>query len=210
MVTAVPDPGGGRGRIALEVRVDGIGFRRVARGLSLAVIAGACIALSGGTALAAQVVGETGSHGHYSFTDSVAHPGATCSYEGAAGTFHFNGLRVRPPTMYYPDRSSTNPHEHGSVAWQVKIQHRQGGVWATVKTGALISSVAYENQAAMFASKFVSWPGPDSTKYRALVTLTWYNHDASIYGTVSAVIEHYRDAHGNPAGACKGSTPTQP
>ena len=187
------------------------GFRRVARGVTLAVVAGACIALSGGSAMAAHVVGHTGGHGVYSFNDTAGHPSVDCSYEGAAGTYYFNGVKVQPPTVFYPDRSASNPHEHGSVAWQVRIQHLHAGVWTTVKTGALISTIAFENAAAMFSPKVVHWPGPLSSGwFRVLETLTWYNHDASVYGTVTAVLQHYTNAYDEPAGSCKGNTPTKP
>lgn len=168
--------------------------------LSMLVVAG--LALGSGSALAAHQVAHGGTTGAWSFDDTVGHPTGRCTYEGAAGSRYFNGLKVLAPEAFYPD---LHPGvDDGVISWKVRLQNSVGG-WHTVKTSSETFSPASNSTAATFTTKTVKWPGPfDSGYWRARVVLTWYTSGALTIGHSVVQIDHYRRSWNGSVGAnCK-------
>ena len=72
-----------------------------------------------GVAQAAVPIADVGSHGTYKITDSPARPGARCRYEGTAGTWYLQRIRVAAPTIFgssaEPSRSATDSSSSGGL-----------------------------------------------------------------------------------------------
>ncbi len=71
--------------------------RRSLRALLISAFAIAAIAASGGSALAAHQISQTGAPGSVTITDKATDPGARCSYAegGTAGGPYLTGIRQR-------------------------------------------------------------------------------------------------------------------
>jgi hypothetical protein len=187
------------------VTMDFTTFRRAARS-ALALVALATL-LPGmpGVAQAAVPISDVGSHGTYQVTDSPATPGARCRYEGTAGTWYLQRIRVAAPTIF---GSSADLQ---SVGYRLLLQRRTAHGWTTAQRGTLISGVADRSTAATLTGSTVvrdvdvapNWP-----RYRAAVQLTWWDAAAQIEGRVLLAIEHHRrTSDGSVGPVCPGRSP---
>jgi hypothetical protein len=185
-------------RIPLSLNVS-----RSVRALGLAA---AMIPLAASSAFAYHQTAQTGSVGHYSWTDDATHPAAKCSYQGAAGSLYFDGVRVKAPVAYWPDQDSNVSDEHGDIGWRTVIQHFNGATWDVVKKGPEVRMPASETTAAAFAAQKVNWPGPNSRRYRAAAILTWWLPDGvTKLGRAWVQIDFHRRAYdGSVGSSCVG------
>jgi hypothetical protein len=163
------------------------------------------VALGGGDAMAATPVSQSGVVGNVTFQDSPTTPQARCLFDGAAGHSYFSGMRVKAPSIFWPNQSISTPNEHGTVGWRVKVQHWNGASWATVNTSPESQATASENTAAAFVTKTVPHGLTVSHRYRALVVITWYTGPSSQLGQAKVLIDWYRRiANGKAYTSCKG------
>jgi hypothetical protein len=165
--------------------------RRAGRAAFVVAVAVVGVALIAGEAVASHTVAHSGVTGPFSFMDTMASPGARCTYEGAAGHGFFNGMKVKPPTVFWPNRHAGNPNEHGIVGWTVKIQHWNGVKWTTANISAETTAVAHENTPAPFVAKIVPHGPPDSRRYRAQVVLIWHGSGSTALGRAKVVLDWY-------------------
>jgi hypothetical protein len=178
---------------------------QAARAAFIVATAVAGVALVAGEAVAWHTVAHSGVNGHYSFVDTSASPGARCDYEGAAGHGYFNNMRVKPPTVFWPNQDSGNPDEHGTVGWKFKIQHWNGVKWTTANISTESTAVAHENTSAAFFAKHVQHGPPDNHRYRAQVVLTWYTPAMAVLGQAKVVLDWYNQTDpGVTVTSCKG------
>jgi hypothetical protein len=188
-----------------EVTMSFTTLRRAARSALVLIALSTLWPGMPGVAQAAVPIADVGSHGTYKITDSPARPGARCRYEGTAGTWYLQRIRVAAPTIF---GSSADLQ---SVGYRLLLQRRTAHGWTTAQRGMLISGVADRSTAATLTSSTVvrdvevapNWP-----RYRAAVQLTWWDAQAQVEGRVLLAIDHHRrtsDASVGPA--CPGHSP---
>jgi hypothetical protein len=157
-------------------------------------------------ALASVPIDSTGEHGEYSVTDTTDQPGATCRYEGTAGSWYLGRIHVPAPTVY----GSTA--EQRSVGYRLLLQRRTAQGWQTVQRGTLISGVADENTAATLTGSTIARDiekAPNSGRYRAALNLIWWDANAQVDGRVVLAMEHHRRTSDQSVGpSCKARVPT--
>lgn len=174
----------------------------VFRSLRAIGLAAAAIPLAASsTALGYNTTNQTGSVGTYFWTDTMAMPAVLCTYEGAAGSMYFNGVRVKAPTAYWPDQNSDNDHEHGKIGMRTRIEHYNGSTWDVVKAGPEVKMWASESTAAALTKQTVSWSGPNSRRYRASVVLTWWKTNGNKLGRVWVLMDFHRRQYDNSVGS---------
>jgi hypothetical protein len=174
---------------------------RPGRGATLTLVLLACLALSGGQALAATRIGHSGETGHYSFTDTTAAPGGRCVYIGVSGLWTFQRAKVKAPKIYWPTSSAFHS---GTVGWLLKLQHWDGHAWHTVRSTPEARGHATKTTPAALATLSVHRAGPHDRKYRVLVKIRWMTPDAETIGSVLVRIDHLRRDYDNSVGStCK-------
>lgn len=169
--------------------------RRVVRSGSLATLVATAIALGGNGVLAAHQVASSGSPGAYAWTDTAAHTGGYCNYNGGgtAGHVYIAYVRVNAPnTVFWPTGQADTS---GTVGFKVILQHRSGGGWHNVNTGTEAFATASTTSSASFPARRVAWAGPNTGHDRAKVVLTWYDAQQWTVGRAQVVIDHYRNGH---------------
>jgi hypothetical protein len=185
-----------------EVTMSFTMLRRTARS-ALALVA----LLPGmpGVTQATVPISDVGTQGTYTVTDSPARPGARCRYEGTAGTWYLQRIRVRAPTIY------GSSAQLRSVGYRLLLQRATTHGWKTVQRGTLISGVADKSTAATLTGSTVvrdldvapNWP-----RYRAALKLIWWDAHAQVQGRVLVAIEHHRrSSDGSVGRACHGRVP---
>jgi hypothetical protein len=171
------------------------------RGASMTLVLLACLALSGGQALAATRIGHSGETGHYSFTDTTSSPGGRCVYVGVSGLWTFQAARVKAPKIYWPDSSA---FPSGTVGWRLKLQHWDGSAWHTVRTTDEDRGHATKTHPADISTLSVHSAAPHDRKYRVLVKIRWMTPDAETIGSVLVRIDHLsRDYNHSVGSTCK-------
>jgi hypothetical protein len=176
---------------------------RALRGSSLALLVTTAIALSGSGALAAHTVNSSGAPGSYAWTDTAAHPGGYCNYNGGGtlGHVYITYVRVNAPTHVFWPTGQTDTS--GTVGLKVILQHQSGVTWNTVNTSSETYSMASTTSSASFGARRVAWNGPITGRDRAKVVLTWYDGSSSVIGRAQVVIDHYANGHdGNTRTYC--------
>ena len=180
-------------------------MRRTGRSTLLPAVLAAMILGPQGAAHAAVPIHETGTTGEYDVTDTLSDPGATCRYEGAAGSWYLHDIRVPAPTIY------GSSSQLRSVGYRLLLQRRSADGWTTIQRGPLISGVASEDEAAdITGSSVVRDPAraPNQGRYRAALRLIWWDANARVEGTVILAIENHRWDHDDSVGAtCRGRLP---
>lgn len=158
-----------------------------------------------GVTQAAVPISDVGIHGTYKVTDSPARPGAWCRYEGTAGTWYLQRIRVPAPTIY------GSSAQLRSVGYRLLLQRGTAHGWKTVQRGTLISGVADKSTAATLTGSTVvrdvdvapNWP-----RYRAALKLIWWDAHAQVQGRVLVAMEHHRrSSDGSVGRACHGRVP---
>jgi hypothetical protein len=158
------------------------------------MVVAAAIAFSGSGVLAYHQVASSGTPGSYAWTDTVAHPGGFCNYNGGgtAGHTYITYVRVNAPNhVYWPAGQSTSS---GTVGLKVVLQHKSGATWHNVNTGSEVFSTASTSVSASFPAARVAWNGPITGHDRAKVVLTWYGTPSNV-GRAQVVIDQYRNGH---------------
>jgi hypothetical protein len=180
-------------------------LRRSARSALLPIVLATLLSSGPAVTRAAVPVSEVGTLGTYSVTDSMAEPGARCRYDGTAGTWYLQRIRVRAPTMY---GSSARLR---SVGYRLLLQRRTNHAWKTVQRGTLISGVADKSTAATLTGSKVRRDvdvAPNWPRYRAALKLIWWDADAQVQGRGLVAIEHHRRTSDHSVGrACHGQLP---
>jgi hypothetical protein len=175
---------------------------RLARiGLVIAIIG----AFAASPASAATPLTSHGTVGDWSLTDTSTQPGGRCAYQGAAGTFYLDRIRVHGPTIY----GTTSGLR--SVGYRILLQHRTATGWKTTQRGKLISGAASLMQPVTLpASRVVRNPdkSPNTRRYRAVVKIIWWNQHARVQGVVKARLNHLRRSYDSSIGhACRARVP---
>ena len=98
-------------------------IRRSARAGLCMIILTALLSSTHAIAQAAVPISESGTHGTYDITDTLATPGARCRYEGTAGTWYLQGLHVRAPVIYGATAQLR------SVGYRLLLQQRTADGW---------------------------------------------------------------------------------
>jgi hypothetical protein len=180
--------------------------RRARRALGALAFAAAFVSLAASSSFAATLQHQTGVIGHTHFKDRESKPGATCLYEGAAGTQYFIGMRFKSMAVEYRDESSAV--EHGKVGQKVVLQHWAGsGPWQNYVTSTETKITAYNNAFFTFPVRTQNWNGATAMggKWRAEVILTWYNADNSVKGRGYWTLDWYECDYNDTRGtSCKG------
>ena len=189
------------------------GTPRRYRFTALLALAGAALFATSGVALADT---QTGQVGHYTFKDNASTYGATCIYAGS-GPYKLTQIVVKAPLLWWPDTSSSNNREHGTVGWQLSVQISKPGAygpWHTLFMTTPQLKKAYEDQPAYDpadAANLVKWTlyingayKHDPNAYaRVEHEAFWYAPDNSTMGTVVHDQFYYKWQN---AGAATGST----
>lgn len=179
--------------------------RRIARASRSLIVLATLLLATQGVADASVPIREGGTHGAYRFTDTAVRPGASCRYEGTAGTWFLQRIHVRAPTIYGASA------QLGSVGYRLLLQRRTAHGWRTAQRGTLISGVADRDTAATVTGSTVvrdvaiapNWP-----RYRAALKLTWWDAQAQVQGRVLLAIEHHRRTSDDSIGpSCGGRVP---
>lgn len=183
--------------------------RHARRALGVLALSAAFVSLAGSSSLAATLQHHTGTIGPARFTDTSEKPGATCTYEGAAGTQYFTGMTLRGPRVKYPDQDPALGHEdYGKVGYKIQLQHQTGsGPWQNYVTSPEVKLTAYDDVWFKFPVRTQNWSGATSLggKWRAEVILTWYKLDKSVLGTGYWTIDNYKRGYNGSVGStCKG------
>lgn len=177
--------------------------RRSFRGLVIAAFAAAAVALSGGSALAAHQVSQSGSPGAWDLPDSAANPSSRCGYNGGGvlGGTYLTSIKLIQNVEIFGTSGSKR-----SVAYRLIIQHKQNGSWHTVKKGTLVSGQATSGSAAVLPPTKVSFGALKQPKnpFRAQVKMIWYAADASVQGTRIIALDSYVQRDLGVGSKCKG------
>jgi hypothetical protein len=173
-------------------------------GLSGLVVA--CLVLGGiGTVQATVPTAAISAQGRYSVTDTTRKPGARCRYEGAAGTWYLQRMRVRAPTIYGASAQLR------SVGYRLLLQRRKAQGWSTVQRGPLISGVADRDTAATLSDSSVARDvsvAPNEGRYRAALRLIWWDAHAHVASHAFVALKHHRRTYDASVGrACPGRAP---
>ena len=180
-------------------------IRRSARAGLCMIILTALLSSTHAIAQAAVPISESGTHGTYDITDTLATPGARCRYEGTAGTWYLQGLHVRAPVIYGATAQLR------SVGYRLLLQQRTADGWHTVQRGTLISGAADEGTAATLTGSTVVRDvdvAPNSARYRAALNLVWWDANAQVEGRVILAIEnHRRTSDHEVTRTCQGRVP---
>jgi len=175
--------------------------------LSVVAFSAAFVSLAGSSSLAATLQHQSGVVGHSHIKDRVSgKPGATCLYEGAAGTQYFIGMRFKSMAVEYTDENSGV--EHGKVGQRVVLQHEfDSNGWQTKVTSSETKIKAYDNVFSKFPVRSQHWTRDAAMggKWRGEVILTWYRADHSVLGTATWSLDWYeRDNNDTRGSTCKG------
>ena len=180
--------------------------RRSFRGLVIAAIAAAAIALSGGSALGAHQLSQTGTPGAWALPDSAGDPAARCSYDGGgvAGGTYLTGIRLRndvdavghdrrPPVGGLPAASSsTRWTASGSPSRRAR---------SSPATPAVPSSVVLSGRPDVRSAVSVQPKHP----FRLVLKLIWYTGDrVGRRAPGSILVDSYVPRDGGVAGRCAG------
>ena len=173
------------------------------RGLVIAALVTAAIGLSGGSALGAHQLSQSGAPGSWVLPDTAANPAAKCSYNGGGvlGGQYLTGIRLRNDVELWGTTSSLR-----SVAMRPLVQHRISGTWKTVKKGTLVSGNASASNSAVLAGGLTTFgvkPQPKNP-FRLAVKLIWYAADASVQGTRIVLVDSYARPGAGVGDRCKG------
>jgi len=177
------------------------------RALGALAFSAAFVSLAGSSSFAATLQHHTGRIGNTQFKDTPSKPGATCTYEGAAGTFYFNGMKLRAIKVGYPDQNDHH-YDVGKVGYKIQLQHQSGsGPWTNMVTSPEVKLTANDETWVKFPARTQNWNGPTAMggKWRAEVILPWYDYDNSVMGTGYWTIDNYEhDYNGSVGSVCKG------
>jgi hypothetical protein len=159
--------------------------------------------LNAGPTAASQVIVDEGSHGPYSFDDTMASPGGTCTYGDVvyANWAYLKQIQVNPPHVFAADRHASR-RDHRAVSWQVLLQrkHYEATKWHTIKRSSIQRATAYDNQEAAFSAITVRYNSEkedldhnssESIVYRAKVVIKWYRRDGSLEAVVKLAPDWY-------------------
>jgi hypothetical protein len=122
-------------------------------------------------------VSHRGSVGAHSLTDSQEYPGASCWYDRDMNVAR---VKVRPPTVFARDRSSSRDHQ--SVGWVVELRYQGpgGGSWSTVQKSSVATATAWDDTAAPFRTRSVTIAHPKgSGSWQVVVRMLWYKPGTS-------------------------------
>jgi hypothetical protein len=186
-------------------------MRRPARTLRRALLAPAlmlCLVLAASVPAAAYTPPndyQTGQIGHYDFDDYAigSHDGnVDCDYH-----VYSNGQRrltkfvFRLPRIWWFDTNSSTTHEHGTVGWQYRVQKStdpDSVPFSTVFTSSVQKHTAHEDHPgfsdgdrAPFTTRTLNWSSGQTESYRIKYTITWYQSDGTVKGTLSHWYQTY-------------------
>jgi hypothetical protein len=190
-----------------EDRVSRSVTRLARRTVSAVAISAAFATLAADSSMAATLQSHSGSIGHVKFTDTSSTPGATCLYEGAAGTQYFAGMTLRAVKVEYPNLNP-NVVDHGKVAYQIELEHQKPGqAWQNYLESNPVKKDASDNAFTKFPAQTGNWSGATALggKWRAEVILTWYNSDNAVLGKGTWTIDNLkRQFNGSVGATCQG------
>ncbi len=173
------------------------------RGILIAALASAAIAISGGSALGAHQLSRTGDPGAWAVRDSAGDPAARCSYDGGgvAGGTYLTGIRLRNDVKLWGTTATFR-----SVGFRPIIQHKVDGAWVTVKKGTLITGNATASAPVVLSGGLTSVPVSVQPKrpFRLVLKLIWYTATASVKGTRVILVDHHLPRDGGTAARCAG------
>jgi hypothetical protein len=153
----------------------------------------------------------TGSVGNYLTTDTSVTPGATCQYptfaSGASKTW-LSKVVAKPPSIWWPDRSSDSNTEHGKVGWRFLVQFNNGGPgWTTVVKSSVQKAIAYEDSQSPYnpstkapltkMSVGVNAKATGQGVWRVVVKAFWYKKNGTKLGSATHVVQYYRQKIGS-------------
>lgn len=175
---------------------------RVGRALSVAI--GAVLLISG-TVNADTTTGQTG---HFMFTDAMATPGAKCTYNIASNDEAWlHKFTVKPPSLWWPDTSSSSNTEHGRVGWRFVVQYNSGSGWLDAKQSPVQKATAYEDSQNLYGngtkapltkmSVTINAHNYPYSNWQVLVKGYWYKPNGSVLGSATHTVAWYRTVAGS-------------
>jgi hypothetical protein len=157
---------------------------------------------------------RSGTIGHYRVKDTTSSPAATCNYTSPYPNHYLVSFSVKAPSLWWPNTTSSDSREHGTVGWWPVVQVKTNGSWRTIVNGAGQQAVAYEDRPAYdsadrapLSTKSVTWSATDQELYRVLVRAAWYRADGSAMGQVKHTVGHYRQAYTGWSTSVTGGCP---
>lgn len=177
---------------------------RIGRAMLGIVMALLTVTSATGPAAGASVIRSHGSVGTWKIVDTRMIPGARCRYEGAAGSYFLQRLRVRRPVMY-----GSGPALR-SVGYRMLLQRRTAAGWKTTQRSTLISGNASRSAPVTLPGSAVRRDpakSPNRGRYRAVLRLLWWNRAAQVKGVVLVGIGHYQRSYGSDGALCRGQVP---
>ena len=112
---------------------------------TILALAGAALFATSGVAVADTQVGQVG---HYLFKEG-APAGATCVYAHSNGKYKLTQIVVKAPKLWWPDTTSENNRERGTVGWALTVEISEPGAygpWHNLFTSQMVTKRAYEDQ----------------------------------------------------------------
>ena len=147
---------------------------------------------------------RSGTTGTYAVTDTRGSPGVTCNYTAEYPNHYLQSLGVRGPSVKWPSSSSSTS---GTVGWWATVQRFGNSGWVTVKTGAHKTATASKTAAATFPKQTVKYYSSSDNDYRVVVHIAWYTPDATLLGSATHNVAHYRGVYPGWSHATSGSCP---
>lgn len=177
----------------------GIRFRRVVAVSALVFVALA----TAQPVFADEELGERGTVGQHSLTDTFSNPGARCKYREMSDPDDVGRLRrivVRPPNM-----RAVAGKDDQMVGWQFTVQRRithgrDPRFWEKRYISPTYTATTDDAHDAPFSEAsvrvYVPFTEPGSghgyAEYRVNVTMFWYRADGSVQGMAKHRVEFYQ------------------
>ena len=137
---------------------------------------------------------QIGSIGPVLIRDSFQTTAATCDYADS-GVIKLQRIVVKAPDVRWPDTSSENDNQHGTVRHRILVEKSTdgGASWTAYRSSVAQSMVAYENAPATLTKRIVSVDLASSEiRLRVSSKIQWLRPN----GTVRGSLRHwYSHAH---------------
>ena len=172
------------------------------------VIAGGAIGYAGVSGVPPER--STGTPGSVQILDASDSPGVRCRY-AAGNPAALQRFVVQAPSVSWPNRHSTNNHEHGTVTYQILIQRQANGlstVWTNVWKSPKQSATVYESTSVPFEVRTIPWMHSGARWYRILIKLVW-STPSGVIGTLKHWYNYYEWTGGGADSTFSGGCVSQ-
>lgn len=185
---------------------------RTHRAFRAAAAAAAALVLWAVPGSADTEMGDNGRVGPHHLRDTVAAPGATCTYADVDGHMVLQSITVRPPVMRARDRSDLRDRQH--VSWRVQLM-----AWVPVPdepwmsdlkqvgSGPMVRGTAWDDTRAALEAQTIDVP-PSYHPFEIRIRMAWYKPGSwtKEVGITRHMVDLYRvEGDDAPWGSCQGT-----